>query len=198
MRLLALVLALAAQAAPRSFEVASIKPHEPGNPRAMMVADASGLHRRPDILAVMLIRTTYGPRDDQVVGGPVWLRSARFDITAKTEDAAANLHGPCLQSLLADRGFRMTSHRRALLPSCQSYALVKARSDNECSSGLASFPTPACGTSPSRRRRRNRASLRCGGISEGFGRMTLERDADSNSLLRLQYLAPVNRVHRRS
>ena len=73
MRLLALVLALAAQAAPSSFEVASIKPHEPGNPRASMVADASGRFTAVGITAVMLIRTTYGLQDDQVVGGPDWL-----------------------------------------------------------------------------------------------------------------------------
>ena len=44
MRLLALVLTLAAQAAPApaTFEVASVKPHDPANPRVMMVADASG------------------------------------------------------------------------------------------------------------------------------------------------------------
>ena len=36
MRLLALVLACAAQAAPATFDVASIKPHDPANPRTMM------------------------------------------------------------------------------------------------------------------------------------------------------------------
>jgi len=83
MRLIALVLALAAQAAPSSFEVASIKPHDPANPRTMMVADASGRFTAVGIAPVMLIRTAYGLQDDQVVGGPEWLRSARFDITAK-------------------------------------------------------------------------------------------------------------------
>ena len=188
MRLLALMLAFAAQAAPRSFEVASIKPHDPGNPRAMMVADASGRFTAVGITAVMLIRTTYGLQDDQVVGGPDWLRSARFDITAKAEDATPpTAMGPMLQSLLADR-FRMTSHRETReLP---VYALVKARSDgqlgarlvpNACVWDITKPPAPAKPGEP-----------QCGGISEGFGRMTL------NAMpipVFLQYLAPkVNRV----
>src|SRR6185503_7638303 len=110
MRLLALLLALAAQAAPRSFEVASIKPHDPANPRSMMVADASGRFTAVNISAVMLIRTAYSLQNDQVVGGPDWLRSATFDISAKAEDGTpVAAMGPMLQSLLADR-FQLTSH----------------------------------------------------------------------------------------
>src|SRR5262245_60409188 len=111
MRLLALALALAAQATSATFEVASVKPHDPSNPRTMMVADASGRFTAVGISAVMLIRTTYNLQDDQVVGGPDWLRSARFDITAKAADGTSpTAMGPMLQSLLADR-FQLTSHR---------------------------------------------------------------------------------------
>jgi uncharacterized protein (TIGR03435 family) len=70
MRLLALILAITAQAAPRTFEVASIKPHDPANPRSMMVADASGRFTAVNISLVMLIRTAYSLQEDQVVGGP--------------------------------------------------------------------------------------------------------------------------------
>ena len=188
MRLLALVLALAAQAAPGSFEVASIKPHDPANPRTMMVADASGRFTAVGIAPVMLIRTAYGLQDDQVVGGPEWLRSARFDITAKAADGTPpTAMGPMLQALLADR-FQLTSHRETReLP---IFAAVKARGDgqlgprlmaNGCAWDITKPPAPP-----------KPGETRCGGISEGVGRMSL------NAIpipVFLQYLAPkVNRV----
>jgi uncharacterized protein (TIGR03435 family) len=190
MRLLALVLTLAAQAAPApaTFEVASVKPHDPANPRTMMVADASGRFTAVGIPVVMLIRTTFGLQDDQVVGGPEWVRSARFDITAKAADGTLpTAIGPMLQALLADR-FQLTSHRETReLP---VFAVVKARGDgqlgprltaNVCTWDFTRSPAPP-----------KPGETRCGNISEGFGRMSL------NAMpipVFLQYLAPkVNRV----
>ena len=169
MRLLALVLACAAQAAPATFDVASIKPHDPANPRTMMAADASGRFTAVGISAVMLIRTTFSLQDDQVVGGPEWLRSARFDITAKAADGTPpTAMGPMLQALLADR-FQMTSHRETReLP---VFAAVTARGDrqlgprlvpNGCVWDITKPPAPL-----------KAGETRCGGISEGVGRMSL-------------------------
>ena len=188
MRLLALLLALAAQAAPASFEVASVKPHDPANPRTMMAADASGRFTAVGISPVMLIRTTFGLQEDQVVGGPEWLRSARFDITAKAADGTSpTAMGPMLQALLADR-FQLTSHRETReLP---VFAVVKARGDGQLGPRLVAngctwdFTKPPAPPKP--------GEARCGGISEGVGRMSL------NAIpipVFLQYLAPkVNRV----
>jgi len=185
---LALLLALAAQVAPATFEVASVKPHEPGNPRAMMVADASGRFTAVGIPAVMLIRTTYGLQDDQVVGGPDWLRTAKFDISAKAADGTPpTAMGPMLQALLADR-FRLTSHRETReLP---VFAVVKARGEGQLGPRLVAngcvwdITKPPAPLEP--------GETRCGGISEAFGRMSL------NAMpipVFLQYLAPkVNRV----
>lgn len=187
MRLLALLLALAAQAAPATFEVASVKPHAPGNPRAMMVADASGRFTAVGISLAMLIRTTYGLQEDQVIG-PEWLRSERFDVTAKAADGTSpTAMGPMLQALLADR-FQLTSHRETReLP---VFAIVKARGDgqlgprlvaNSCTWDISKPPAPPqTGEKP------------CGGISEGFGRMSLNAVPIP---VFLQYLAPkLNRV----
>jgi len=188
MRLLALLLALAAQAAPRSFEVASIKPHDQANPRSMMVADASGRFTAVNISAVMLIRTAYSLQNDQVAGGPDWLRSATFDISAKAEDGTpVAAMGPMLQSLLADR-FQLTSHRETReLP---VYGLVKARGDGQLGPRLVpngcvwDFTKPPAPPKP--------GEPVCGNISEGFGRMTLNAIPIPGFL---QYLAPkVNRV----
>jgi uncharacterized protein (TIGR03435 family) len=188
MRHLALVLAVVAQAVPPTFEVASVKPHDPANPRTMMVADASGRFTAVGIPVVMLIRTTYNLQDDQVVGGPDWLRSARFDITAKAADGTSpTALGPMLQALLADR-FQLSSHRETReLP---VYAAVRARTDGHPGPRLVAnacvwdFTKPPAPSKP--------GETRCGNISEGFGRMSL------NAMpipVFLQYLAPkVNRV----
>jgi uncharacterized protein (TIGR03435 family) len=172
----------------RTFEVASVKPHDPANPRSMMVADLSGRFTAVNIPVVMLIRTAYGLQNDQVAGGPAWLRSEGFDITAKAEDGTpVTALGPPLQALLADR-FQLTMHSETRdLP---IYALVKARADgnpgprltpNPCVWDFTKPPAPAAPGAP-----------RCGNISEGFGRMLLNAVPMSAFL---QYLAPkVNRV----
>lgn len=188
MRLLALVLALAAQAAPATFEVASVKPHDPANPRTMMVADASGRFTAVGISAVTLIRTTFNLQDDQVVGGPDWLRSARFDITAKAADGTSpTTIGPMLEALLADR-FQLKSHRETReLP---VYAVITARRDGRLGPRLVAnscawdFTKPPAPPKPGEKI--------CGNISEGVGRMSLNA---IRIRVFLQYLAPkVDRV----
>ena len=115
-----------AQAPARAFEVASVKPRDPDNPRSMMVGDASGRFTTMNIPVVMLIRTAYGLQNDQVIGGPDWMRSEGFNITAKApEGTPVTAMGPLLESLLAER-FQLTFHReKRELP---VYALVTARS----------------------------------------------------------------------
>ena len=188
MRPLVLLLALAAQSAPRTFEVASIKPHDPANPRTMMVADASGRFTAVGISPAMLIRTTYGLQEDQVVGGPDWLRSARFDITAKAEDGTpVSAMGPMLEALLADR-FQLRTHRDTR--ELQVYALVTARGDGSLGPRLKPNPCVWDFTKPPAPPKPGEPQ--CGNISEGFGRMTLSAMPIP---VFLQYLAPkVNRV----
>ena len=198
MRLAAIVLTVGAcagvaaqapvPAGQRSFEVASVKPRDPANPRSMMVADPSGRFTAMNIPVVMLIRTAYGLQNDQVIGGPDWMRSEGFNITAKAPDGTpVTAMGPLLESLLAER-FQLTFHReKRELP---AFALVTARSDgslgprmkpNPCVWDFTKPPGPPVPGQP-----------QCGNISEGFGRMTL------NAMpvpVFLQYLAPkVNRV----
>ena len=103
--------AVLAQAPARAFEVASVKPRDPDNPRSMMVADPSGRFTTMNIPVVMLIRTAFGLQHDQVIGGPDWMRSEGFNITAKApEGTPVTAMGPLLESLLAER-FQLTFHR---------------------------------------------------------------------------------------
>ena len=123
-----------------------------------------------------------------MVGGPDWVRTGRFDITAKAADGTPpTAMGPMLQTLFAER-FQLATHRDTReLP---VYALVKARADGQLGSRLVpngcvwDFTKPPAPPKP--------GEPVCGNISEGFGRMTL------NAIpipVFLQYLAPkINRV----
>ena len=58
-----------------------------------------------------LIKTAYGVDPDTVVGGPSWLESDRFDVTAKAPPAtSAETVNLMLQELLADR-FKLVVHK---------------------------------------------------------------------------------------
>ena len=94
-----------------TFEVASIKPSAPGGrdvgiryfPGTRMEAQNDTLH--------FLIQVAYRVRDFQVTGGPAWMNTERYDITAKGEDGAKQSQLPLmLHALLADR-FKLSFHR---------------------------------------------------------------------------------------
>ena len=187
MRLLALVLALAAQAAPRSFEVASIKPHEPRQ---------SARHDGGRRVGTLHRRRHHGGHADPNHLRPAG-RSGRRRPTAalgavRHPAKAADATPPTAMGHHAAAGcwptaFRMTSHRETReLP-------VTA------GEGAQRWPARAAPRSQRLRVGHHQASgageagrAACGGISEGFGRMSL------NAMpipVFLQYLAPkVNRV----
>src|SRR5579862_4103210 len=78
--------------APLAFEVASIKPSDPDNPD-------NSLHRSNARFAATnhslkrLIAFAYDVEMFQVSGGPAWVSSSGFDITAKTPDDVAHHKG---------------------------------------------------------------------------------------------------------
>lgn len=114
---------LFAQTAPRpSFEVASIKPVANC---AGMRGFQSGSPGRVTLTCVSvrsLARMAFGAfsgeslntRMLEVTGGPAWIDSELYDITAKAEGAASipQMLGPMLQSLLEDR-FQLRAHRES-------------------------------------------------------------------------------------
>ena len=84
----------------------------------------------------LLIRMTYGVQDFQIVGGPTWQMSNRFDISAKAADGTTQGTQdllPMMKTLLADR-FKLKTHMETReLP---TYALVVARSDGKLGPNL--------------------------------------------------------------
>jgi uncharacterized protein (TIGR03435 family) len=129
MKLLAILLTaaawLAAQpAAAPTFEAASVKPASPDATDFGVDTDPGLLRLEAQPLRAM-VRVAYGVNESQVVGGPKWADSDRFDITGRANGPAGSRElFAMLQSLLADR-FKLTIHRETR--TAQGYALVVAK-----------------------------------------------------------------------
>ena len=119
---------MAARAAdePPKFAVATIKPSTPDEPTIVVLIKGNRLTATGTI--VELMKYADGIHPSQVVGGPEWMRTTRFDIVAdpgtekrpSSDEFKAMLH-----ALLADR-FRLTEHEEQKeLP---VFVLVKAKS----------------------------------------------------------------------
>jgi len=124
------------------FEVASIKPAAP-DARGMFVRMNPG--GRVDITNMTLrelIILAWQIQPNQLSGGPPWLASARFDISAKSETPPKQGEFPLmLQSLLEER-FQLQIHRETKeLP---LYALVLARKDGKLGPGLKETTASSC------------------------------------------------------
>jgi uncharacterized protein (TIGR03435 family) len=124
----------AAGAQSPGFEVASVKPSNP-NPSgplagAPMILPALGRLTAQNVTLRMLVMGAYQKQPFQIVGGPTWLNSDKFDINAKAEDATLTTDQMLgmLQTLLADR-FKLKAHIETR--DVPIYALVVARSDGK-------------------------------------------------------------------
>jgi uncharacterized protein (TIGR03435 family) len=117
-----------------SFEVASVKRNTSGEGFVTMGL-APGRPTFVNVPVRQLIVRAYGVQPFQVQGGPSWITSDRFDITAKAADDTAtpaqmNL---MLQSLLGSR-FKLKVHRETR--QSDVYRLVKARPDGKLGDAL--------------------------------------------------------------
>jgi uncharacterized protein (TIGR03435 family) len=121
------------------FEAASVKPSSPGDVRGATFGftPGGGLKITNGTLRG-IIEMAYGVRDFQIVGGPGWLNSDRYDISARSTPGAPGGIAETrlrLQTLLASR-FQLKVHRETReLP---VYALVVARGGSK----LFSAPAP--------------------------------------------------------
>jgi uncharacterized protein (TIGR03435 family) len=108
------------------FEVASLKPNngcENTPPRSGPLSPSPGRLEMPCVTLQGLIQTAYGtfgdgatidPQPLHMEGGPAWMRSERFSLSAKAEANGPTrtemLAGPLLQALLEGR-FQLKTHR---------------------------------------------------------------------------------------
>ena len=130
-----------------AFDVASVKPSNP-NPTgplgaAPLLLPALGRLTATNVTLRMLVVAAYQKQPFQVVGGPEWQNSTKFDINARSEDATLTTDQMLerLKTLLADR-FKLKA--RTETREVPIYELVVARGDGRLGAKL----TPSTDTCP--------------------------------------------------
>src|SRR5688572_459651 len=93
-----------------SFEVASIKPSNPNPPTPMAAAPlmlpALGRLTAQNVTLRMLVMGAYQKQPFEIVGGPPWWNSEKFDINARAENSSGTTDQilDMLKTLLAEIG----------------------------------------------------------------------------------------------
>jgi uncharacterized protein (TIGR03435 family) len=99
--------------APMVFEVATIRPSNPDRPQGKLMTIKGRQFITINTTLNDLIAVAYGLHAQQVVGGPSWMESEKFDIIAQPEaQGTPSLPqiAKMMQTLLTDR-FKLTFHR---------------------------------------------------------------------------------------
>ena len=133
----------AAQSAPGpSFEVASIKINASGDENFGFTPRPGGVLVATNVTPRHIVTFAYSMQNSRVEGGPDWLDSVRFDITAKASDAATQEQMLLmLRTLLADR-FKLVMHVEAR--DTPIFVLIRARADGRPGPQLRSSATIDC------------------------------------------------------
>jgi uncharacterized protein (TIGR03435 family) len=120
---------------PPAFEVASIKPNTSGDGRVLMMPQPGGRLNLVNVPLRLMIRNAYRVQDFQIVGGPDWMGTARYDVIAKAETGNPSQEELQLmmRALLADRFKLVVRSDKREMP---TYALVTARSDGKLGTAL--------------------------------------------------------------
>jgi bla regulator protein blaR1 len=93
-----------------SFEVASIRPNNSENRSSDFSTNATGRFNATNVTVKSLLITAYKLQEYQLVGGPPWLGTDRYDIVAKPEEkASADEVLEMIKTLLAER-FKLRLH----------------------------------------------------------------------------------------
>ena len=97
---------------PKEFEVVSVKPQAPGDTRGS-IGPSPGAFIANGIPLKILIEIAYRVKDFQISGGPEWIETDHWDVSAKAPAGfipTGQQMQPMMQALLADR-FRLKLHR---------------------------------------------------------------------------------------
>jgi uncharacterized protein (TIGR03435 family) len=126
--------ALAAQSPKFAFEAASVKPNVSRSFPVGPEARPGGAFVATNITLESNVRFAYNIRAYQLVGGPDWMRTERFDIDARAgRDASPEEIRRMVQALLEDRFQLVIRREQREMP---TYALLPARSDQRLGSNL--------------------------------------------------------------
>ena len=128
-----------------AFEVASVKRNTAGTSMDVSIGPRPGGYAAINSPLRLIIELAFGVRSSQVVGGPAWLTTERFDITARAaEGTPRNAILPMVRTLLRDR-FQLKSHTE--IRQAPVYALVLARADRRTGPQLKQS-TVECSSDP--------------------------------------------------
>lgn len=127
------------------FEVASVRENTADDGKVLIGIQPGGRFTTIGVVLRDLIAQAYSLQRSQLVGGPDWMATARFDITAKADGeiprTALGAPGPLplmIQDLLRER-FKLAAHRETREQAI--YALRLARSDGQLGPGLRASTT---------------------------------------------------------
>ena len=94
-----------------AFDAASVKVNRSGSPDSTIGVIPGGTYRAINTTLARLIPDAFAVMPFQVTGGPAWLTTERFDITARPPaDARPDQLPAMLQALLVER-FALKTHR---------------------------------------------------------------------------------------
>jgi len=137
-------------AAPPNFEAASIRPNTSGDTARAFRVEPGGNVRAINVTVRHLMWNAYGVNDFEIIGGPSWAGTDRYDIVARTAgNPRPEELRPMLRALLSERFKLKVQQTTRELP---IYALVILRTDNRpgpklrpaegpCATGVG----PGCG-----------------------------------------------------
>ena len=142
-----------------SFEVASIKPNTSGQMAMSISAQPGGRLVANGLTFRFLMFFAYRVRDFQIIGGPSWTTSDRWNIEARAEEGSVpprtgvtdpNVPDPLalrLQSLLEDR-FQLKFHRETRELPAYELTIAKGGSKVKLSEDQTPFRPPEKGDPP--------------------------------------------------
>lgn len=115
-------------AAKAAFDVTSVKPNASGDGRVLIRPQPGGRLNLVNVPLRLMIGFAYQVQDFQIVAGPDWLGTARFDVVGKAEtgNPSQDELRLMLRSLLADRFKLVVRPDKREMP---TYSLVPARAD---------------------------------------------------------------------
>jgi uncharacterized protein (TIGR03435 family) len=149
---------------PATFETASVRPNTSGDDRVVDWLQPGGRYTATNVTLRMLIRHAYQLQDSQVLGGPSWIGSDRYDVVTDGKGQFSLM----LQGLLGDR-FKLAFHNeRRELP---IYALVLASGDERLGSQLRPSNCPVDNAAPTGAPGPNQQAP-CGSIQTGGAHLT--------------------------
>jgi uncharacterized protein (TIGR03435 family) len=157
-----------------AFEVASIKVNNSGSENFGFSAKPGGVVIATNVTIRQIVRYAYSMQHSKVEGGPDWLDTVRYDITAKAAEAAPSDQMTLMfRPLLADR-FKLAMHIEAR--DTAIFALVRARSDGRLGPQLRVSSVTDCDATRA-------AQARGAALAAGDGRPICAGRAQAGSII---------------